>query len=152
MTFSSSLLIGFALIFCSVATSHVIREGSQCATERASISSFDRTVVAGVVSDRPEEGKTVFKGSYGLANLETRTPISPFTNFRLASFTKEFTSMCIMFLVHDGKPSYVETLTKIFLDFPAYGSAITVRMMLGTPPDARITKTLTQRSFPARTT
>jgi CubicO group peptidase (beta-lactamase class C family) len=72
-----------------------------------------------------KEGKTVFEGGYGLANLEIRTPISPLTNFRLASFTKKFAPMCILFLVRDGKLSYDDTLTKIFPDFPAYGSAIT---------------------------
>jgi CubicO group peptidase (beta-lactamase class C family) len=77
-----------------------------------------------------KEGKTVFEGSYGLANLEIRTPISPLTNFRLAAFTKQFTAMCMVFLVHDGGLSYDDTLTKIFQDFPAFGSAITVRMML----------------------
>ena len=77
-----------------------------------------------------KNGETVFVGTYGLANLETRTVITPNTDFRLASFTKQFTAMCIMLLVHDGKLSYDDTLTKIFPDFPACGSAITVRMLL----------------------
>jgi len=76
-----------------------------------------------------KNGETVFVGTYGLANLETRTVITPNTDFRLASFTKQFTAMCIM-LVDDGELSYDDTLTKIFPDFPAYGSAITVRMLL----------------------
>ena len=77
-----------------------------------------------------KNGETVFVGTYGLANLETQTAITPNTDFRLASFTKQFTAMCIMLLVHNGKLSYDDTLTKIFPDFPAYGSAITVRMLL----------------------
>lgn len=77
-----------------------------------------------------KNGETVFVGTYGLANLETQTAITPNTDFRLASFTKQFTAMCIMLLVDDGKLSYDDTLTKIFPDFPAYGSAITVRMLL----------------------
>jgi len=77
-----------------------------------------------------KNGATVFLGTYGLANLETRTAIAPNTDFRLASFTKQFTAMCIMLLVHDGKLSYDDRLTKIFPDFPAYGNAITVRMLL----------------------
>jgi CubicO group peptidase (beta-lactamase class C family) len=77
-----------------------------------------------------KNGKTVFQRGYGLANLETRTKIAPVTDFRLASFTKQFTATCIMLLVHDGKLSYDRTLTKIFPGFPAYGSTITVRMLL----------------------
>ena len=77
-----------------------------------------------------KNGEVVFQQGYGLANLETRAAIAPDTDFRLASFTKQFTATCIMLLVHDGKLSYDDTLTKIFPGFPAYGSAITVRMLL----------------------
>jgi CubicO group peptidase (beta-lactamase class C family) len=77
-----------------------------------------------------KNGRVVFQQGYGLANLETRAVITTETDFRLASFTKQFTATCIMLLVHDGKLSYDDTLTKIFPGFPAYGSAITVRMLL----------------------
>ena len=77
-----------------------------------------------------KNGVVAFKQGYGLANLNTRVAITTTTDFRLASFTKQFTATCIMLLVHDGKLSYDDTLTKIFPGFPAYGSAITVRMLL----------------------
>jgi len=77
-----------------------------------------------------KDGAAVFKQGYGLANLETRTNITPDSDFRLASFTKQFTATCIMLLVHDGKLSYDDTLTKIFPGFPSYGGTITVRMLL----------------------
>jgi len=77
-----------------------------------------------------KNGEAILKQGYGLANLETRAAITPDTDFRLASFTKQFTATCIMLLVHDGKLSYDDTLTKIFPGFPAYGSKITVRMLL----------------------
>jgi CubicO group peptidase (beta-lactamase class C family) len=77
-----------------------------------------------------KNGDVAFQQGYGLANLETRVAIAPDTDFRLASFTKQFTATCIMLLVHDGKLSYDDSLTKIFPDFPAYGGAITVRMLL----------------------
>ena len=77
-----------------------------------------------------KDGKPVFEQGYGVANLETKTRIGTNTGFRLASFTKQFTAACIMLLVHDGKLSYDDTLTKIFPGFPAYGSTITVRMLL----------------------
>jgi CubicO group peptidase (beta-lactamase class C family) len=77
-----------------------------------------------------KSGKVVFERAYGLAQLETRAANTPTTDFRLASFTKQFTATCIMLLVHDGKLNYDDTLTKIFPGFPPYGSAITVRMLL----------------------
>ena len=75
-------------------------------------------------------GKPVFRRGYGVADLRTLRPIDANTNFRLASFTKQFTAMCIMLLVHDGKLHYDDHLTDIFPDFPAYGESITVRNLL----------------------
>ena len=76
------------------------------------------------------QGRTVFSRGYGVADLRKRQPIGPETNFRLASFTKQFTAMCIMLLVHDGKLHYDDRLTDIFPAFPAYGKSITVRNLL----------------------
>jgi len=75
-------------------------------------------------------GKPVFRRGYGVTDLRTRTLISPMTDFRLASFTKQFTATCIMLLVHDGKLHYDDHLTDVFPEFPAYGKSITVRNLL----------------------
>lgn len=76
------------------------------------------------------DGQTVFHRGYGVTDLRTMHPIDSSTNFRLASFTKQFTAMCIMLLVHDGKLHYDDHLTDIFPEFPAYGKPITVRNLL----------------------
>ncbi len=75
-------------------------------------------------------GKPVFRRGYGVTDLRTLHPIDATTNFRLASFTKQFTATAIMLLVHDGKLHYDDHLTDFFPDFPAYGKAITVRNLL----------------------
>jgi CubicO group peptidase (beta-lactamase class C family) len=77
-----------------------------------------------------KNGHTEFEKGYGVAELRTRAKIDGKTNFRLASFTKQFTASAIMLLVHDGKLRYNETLTDVFPDFPAYGKAITIRNLL----------------------
>ena len=77
-----------------------------------------------------QNGHIIFRACYGLSNLNTLEKISPSTNFRLASVTKQFTAMAIMLLVQDGKLAYNETLAEIFPDFPAYGRAITIRELL----------------------
>jgi len=77
-----------------------------------------------------KDGKMVFEKGYGVRDLRSKTNINAQTNFRLASFTKQFTAMAIMLLVRDRKLRYDETLTEIFPDFPAYGKTITVRNLL----------------------
>jgi len=74
--------------------------------------------------------RTVFQRGYGVRDLRTLAHIDAKTDFRLASFTKQFTALAIMLLVHDGKLRYDQRLTEIFADFPAYGQAITVRHLL----------------------
>src|SRR4030095_2792444 len=67
---------------------------------------------------------------YGLADIETRIPITTKTTFDLASVSKQFTAMAIMMLAERGKLSYDDTLTKFFPEFPSYAQKITVRHLL----------------------
>lgn len=77
-----------------------------------------------------QDGRTLLQRGYGVTDLRSATPIDAETNFRLASFTKQFTAMSVMLLVKDGKLRYDDPLTKVFPDFPAYGKAITIRHLL----------------------
>lgn len=76
------------------------------------------------------DGKPVFRKGYGVTDLRSWYLIDGNTNFRLASFTKQFTATCIMLLVREGKLHYDDHLTDIFPEFPAYGKSITVRNLL----------------------
>ncbi len=75
-------------------------------------------------------GRNVYTRAEGVRDLRSKAKIDARTNFRLASFTKQFTAMAIMLLVHDRKLRYDQTLAELFPDFPAYGKSITVRNLL----------------------
>jgi CubicO group peptidase (beta-lactamase class C family) len=75
-------------------------------------------------------GRNGYLRTEGVRDLRSNAKIDAHTNFRLASFTKQFTAMAIMLLVHDGKLRYDESLPEIFPDFPSYGKAITIRNLL----------------------
>jgi len=77
-----------------------------------------------------KNGQRIFERGYGVPDTRSKVKIDARTNFRLASFTKQFTAMATMLLVQDGKLRYDQTLTEIFPDFPAYGKPITVRNLL----------------------
>ena len=77
-----------------------------------------------------ENGRVIFERAYGVSDLRSFQKIDAYTNFRLASCTKQFTAMAIMLLVHDGKLHYEDRLTDVFPDFPEYGKSITIRNLL----------------------
>ena len=77
-----------------------------------------------------KNGRSIFQRGYGVRELRTLSRIDERTNFRLASFTKQFTAMITMLLVRDGKLRYDETLLNLFPDFPVYGQRITIRQLL----------------------
>ena len=76
------------------------------------------------------KGNPVFMNGWGLAHLETGAPITPGTNFRIASVTKQFTAMAILILVEHKEVNLEDTLTRFFPRFPSWGGLITVRHLL----------------------
>ena len=95
-------------------------------------------ILAGLRSDRApgvavlvlHDGEPIFERGYGVTDLRSLHAIDAYTNFRLASVTKQFTAMAVMLLVHDGKLRYENTLSDVFPNFPAYGKAIAIRNLL----------------------
>ena len=77
-----------------------------------------------------KDDRTVFERGYGAGDLRSFAKIDPHTNFRLASFTKQFTAMSVMLLVREGKLRYDSSLNELFPEFPAYGKSITIRHLL----------------------
>jgi CubicO group peptidase (beta-lactamase class C family) len=88
------------------------------------------TTVPGLAVLVKKNGKIVFEKGYGARDLRTKAKIDAQTNFRLASFTKQFTATAIMLLAHDGQLRYDDSVSEIFPEFPSYGKTITVRNLL----------------------
>jgi CubicO group peptidase (beta-lactamase class C family) len=76
------------------------------------------------------DGEVIFEHAYGLADIESKTPCTPETNFRMASVSKQFTATAVMLLVDRGKLALDDKLTKFFPGFPKYGDEITVKHLL----------------------
>lgn len=77
-----------------------------------------------------KDGQPVFRRGYGLAVLEDGTPVSPATNFRLASVSKQFTAAAILLLAEDGALSIDDPLKKWLPELPAVADAMTLRQLL----------------------
>lgn len=72
---------------------------------------------------------TLFKKSYGLADLDSRKPISADDNFNIGSLTKQFTSFALLDLSNKGKCSLSDSIGKYF-NLPARFSAIRISQLL----------------------
>ncbi|MDB4869185.1 MAG: aminopeptidase [Gemmatimonadales bacterium] len=75
-------------------------------------------------------GHVVYEHGYGMANLETGTPIRPSSIFHVASVSKQFTAMAVMLLARDGKLSVDDNIRKYVPEIPDYGTPITIRHLL----------------------
>ncbi|MEO6302422.1 MAG: serine hydrolase [Bacteroidia bacterium] len=76
-----------------------------------------------------KKGKVLLSKGYGMANYSYDIPNSPTTKFKLASVSKQFTSMAIMILQERGKLSTDDKLTKYIADYPN-GDKITIHNLL----------------------
>ena len=77
-----------------------------------------------------KDGQILYEKGFGARKSGNSAPVTPDTDFRLASVTKQFTAMAVMLLVHEGKLRYDSALTEIFPEFPTYGKTITIRHLL----------------------
>ena len=76
------------------------------------------------------DGEPLVRRSYGLADLEQGTPVTPSTNFRLASVTKQFTAAAILLLAEDGRLGLDDPARKWLPTLPAATDAVTIRQLL----------------------
>jgi len=120
-------LVSFIAASSSFAQSSAKEISRQMEDAFSGIASSDSPGFAALVK---KDGKIIFEQGYGVRDLRTKSKIDARTNFRLASFTKQFTAIAAMLLVRDGKLRYEESVTNIFPEFPAYGKTITVRNLL----------------------
>ena len=123
-------LIGMLMAMTISAKATAVLSADTTARIDSLFSSFDHPNAPGASIMVIHNGKPIFAKGYGLANLETKTPCTTNTNFRLASVTKQFTAMAVMMLAERKQLSLGEPLTAFFPGFPDYGKAITVRHLL----------------------
>ncbi|MBI5764168.1 MAG: serine hydrolase [Planctomycetes bacterium] len=76
------------------------------------------------------DGKTVLRKGYGMADMEKGVKVTPDMIFRIASITKQFTSVSVLQLVQQGKVSLEDPITKYLPDFDTRGKTITVEHLL----------------------
>ncbi|HEX6316637.1 MAG TPA: serine hydrolase domain-containing protein [Gemmatimonadaceae bacterium] len=77
-----------------------------------------------------QNGKTLLTRGYGMANLETGSPVTPATIFESGSVAKQFTATAVLLLMGDGKLRLDDKVQKYLPELPEYGRPITIRHLL----------------------
>jgi len=76
------------------------------------------------------DGRPVVRAGYGLADLETGTPATPETNYRLASVTKQFTAAGILLLAEGGRLTIDDRAHDWLPSLPKAAETVTIRHLL----------------------
>jgi CubicO group peptidase (beta-lactamase class C family) len=76
------------------------------------------------------DGQEPILRSYGVANVDERTPVSSDTVFRIGAMSKQFIAAGIMLLEADGKISLQDPVTRFLADAPPSWKAITIEHLL----------------------
>ncbi|MBL7698745.1 MAG: serine hydrolase [Chitinophagaceae bacterium] len=76
-----------------------------------------------------KDGKIVYEKGYGYADIDKKVKVTPETQFRIGSITKQFIATAILKLQEAGKISVNDKLSKFFPDFPR-GNEVTIHHLL----------------------
>ena len=77
-----------------------------------------------------EDGELLFKGGFGFADIEYRTPITTQSAFRLASVSKQFTAMAVMILADRGQLDFDDPMVTYLPELERFKNDITLRHLL----------------------
>lgn len=92
--------------------------------------SWNSTHTPGCAVGVSQRGRVLLTRGYGMANLETGTPITPETIFESGSVAKQFTAAATLLLAADGRLSLDDTVQKYVPELPVYERPILVRHLL----------------------
>ena len=78
-----------------------------------------------------QNGELLFSKGYGHASIEHGIPNGQTTKFRIASITKQFTSMLVMQMVSEGHMRLEDPIRRYIQDYPApQGDIVTIHHLL----------------------
>lgn len=121
-----------AAVCCVVCAQVAVAEGDFTAIASQVDALLERSIHAdtpGAAVIVARNGKIVFAKGYGLAQVETRTPINTETRFRIGSITKQFTAAAIFKLQEQGRLDLNDPVSKYLPDWPR-GREVTLRHLL----------------------
>lgn len=133
---SSSLSTRRAPALCLALLAHFATAATPAANEPAQ-SDLASIVREAYADDAPgaavivvHEGKILYRGARGMANLELSVPLRAEHVFRIGSVTKQFTAAAILLLADEGRIALSDPITKHLPDYHAQGRVVTIEQLL----------------------
>lgn len=137
----------YTLILISLTVMQSCTENKQ-STEDVAMNRIDSLFLSQYPANEPGAEVLILKGDsvifekgYGIADMETGTPIDENTFFNIASVSKQFSGVAAMMLAEEGKLSLDDNVKKWFPEFEApFFNKITLRNLLSHTsgiPDSR---------------
>lgn len=127
-------MIRSMLCACAVG---LLAAGSTAAQVGATRADVDRVFARFSTAASPGCALAVLEGDelryargYGVANLETGSPVTAGTVFDIGSLAKQFTAMAVLLLAADGRLGLDDDVRRFLPELPDYGTTITVRDLL----------------------
>jgi CubicO group peptidase (beta-lactamase class C family) len=77
-----------------------------------------------------QNNKKVYEKATGWADEKSTEKLTPLSNFRMASVSKQFTAMAILLLEKQGKISFEDPITRFFPVFSNVGKTIKIKHLL----------------------
>jgi CubicO group peptidase (beta-lactamase class C family) len=118
------LLLAACLLLCGCASA-----GGMTGEIDALMRAYDGPVPGAAVLV-VQDGTPLARRGYGLADLKTRAAVTPATNFRLASVSKQFTAAAILLLAEDGALGLDDRARRWLPELPPAAEAVTIRHLL----------------------
>ena len=129
--------VDISLFATSLVFSVAVHAQEATSTDAALAKTIETTLAPHFKADEPgatvivtRDGKPIYRGAFGLANVEKKTPLMPDDVLRIGSITKQFTAVAILMLADQGKLSVSDPITKYLSDYPKTGDAVTIEHLL----------------------
>lgn len=107
------------------------------AQQKSQSASFDRVIDSlykpsepGGVALLAQHGAILYQRAFGMANLELNVKMQYDMVFEIGSMTKQFTAVCILQLMEQGKLSVADPINKYIPDCPPAWQPVTVENLL----------------------
>lgn len=84
----------------------------------------------GITAIIAQKGQIIYKNAFGTAEMEQKLVMKPENVFRIGSITKQFTAVCILQLMEQGKLTLQDDIRRFIPDYPTQGYTITIEHLL----------------------